>query len=114
MGVNPCGRHVLKLVINTHVNYTTPLAALFASLYRIRFSRFADVLVVQAGHAAEAPPRLELVSTLAHEGDDRIDDGYVVAIRTRSNAIDYTGLAQLYRHRAHPLVRAEMYVHGPP
>ena len=109
MTANPCGRHVLKLVVNSHVNYTAPLAALFASLRAIAFSSLDDVLVVQAGHAVDRPPQRERVAALTREAAERAEA--VVSIRASANAIDYTGLAALYRHRVHPLVRAEMYVY---
>ena len=44
-----CGAHRLKLVVNSYEPYTTPRAALFASLYRSGFARFEDVIVVLGG-----------------------------------------------------------------
>ena len=105
----PCGRHVLKLCINSHVAYHVPLRTLLLSLQVARFEHFSDVLVMLGGSTYDAAPQhvplAELVPDLGNASHQ------VVVVRTRSNAFDYHGLGLLHAYRMHPLVRADMYVY---
>ena len=44
-----CGKAVLKLVINTHMEYLVPLRTMFSSLIGVGFRNYDDVIVVQGG-----------------------------------------------------------------
>ena len=104
----PCGSHVLKLCINSHVAYSVPLRTLFASLFRARFEHFPDTIVMLGGSANEATPlRVRLDELIPGSATNHS----VVLVRTRANAFDYHGLSLLYRHRQHPLVMAETYLY---
>ena len=110
----PCGAHNLKLVINSHVAYRTPLRSCLVSLRAVGFAAYSDTIIVQGGAGHEIPPLT--VSPLVLTGDDhhmlRHDDvNHVIAIRVRSNAFDYHGLAALSHYRTHPLVAADTYVY---
>ena len=108
--MRPCGEHLLKLCINSHVAYHIPLRAFFLSLSAARFERYADVLVMLGGSPEEALPHVlplvELVPELNVTPEVK-----VVVVRTKANAFDYHGLSLLYRYRVHPLVRADTYVY---
>ena len=67
----PCGTHVLKLCINSHVAYRVPIRTLFESLLRANFTLWTDVVVMLGGSAREAGPSVlplaELIPGLAVE-----------------------------------------------
>lgn len=107
---SPCGKHVLKLCINSHVAYHVPLRTFILSLLAAQFDSFSDVLIMLGGSSEETPPQMMNLSVLL-PGLNATRDATVVVARTRSNAFDYHGLALLYRYRAHALVRADTYVY---
>ena len=100
----PCGNHVLKLCINSHVAYHLPLRTLIRSLLNTTFDHYSDVLLLLGGNTDESPPiSVKLSDVIPNLGGT---DHEVVLVRTRSNAFDYHGLSLLYRYRTHPLVKA--------
>ena len=106
----PCGNHVLKLCINSHVAYHVPLRTLFASLSDARFEHYSDVLVMLGGSAHDAPP-LEMSLAEVVPGLESCGSTKVVVVRTSTNGFDYHGLSLLYRYRSHPLVAADTYLY---
>ena len=105
-----CGDHRLALVVNSHVHYGAPVHVLLASLRLANFTKWRDLILVIGGSVRdESPAVMTAASALTREPSDGRDE--VVTIRMASNAIDYHGLAALYRYRSHPLVAAETYLY---
>lgn len=97
----PCGKDAdgqARLVMVSHVRYTKPLRLLMNSLAASGFSEFCRTVVVESGEREERGPERS---------------GNVTTIQTALDAYEYSGMAALRQHAAHPLVKAPAFFYLP-
>ena len=100
-GSRPCGRDSdgqARLVIVSHARYGEPLRVLMNSLENNGFSEFCRTVVVASGEREERGPERA---------------GNVTTIRTALDSYEYSGMAALREHAAHPLVSAPAFFYMP-
>lgn len=97
----------MKLVINSNINYKTPLSKLFQSLMDSHFKRFSDVVVVVGQCENDEEPKSAKISEITNL--DSAEE--ITLIRVRLNNFDYTGYHALHLHAHHPLVKTDWYMY---
>lgn len=97
----------MKLIINSNLNYKTPLLVLFESLVRCGFKKFEDVVVVIGQSDIDSEPERTKISDLM----DLDINSQVVVIRKKLNNYDYGGYHALSLHMDHPLIQSESFMY---
>jgi hypothetical protein len=84
-----------KLVVNSHVNYAKVLDVFISGLKESNFREWERVVVVVGGSA--------------HDSEPYIGQDGMVFVETSMNSYDLTSFAMLFKHRNHPLLKADTY-----
>ena len=87
-----------KLLINSHIKYSTALQKLFQSLKDINFNHFDNTIVVIGGCKNYEGPKYETIYGVK-----------CVVIRTSINNFDYNAFIEVSKICTHPLLKAHNY-----
>jgi len=92
----------VRLVVNSHVDYSKARVLLFRSLEHHQFKHFGDVLVFLGGAKENSEP---------HAAPGRLGQLGVVHVNVSRNSHDLNGFAGLFHHINNSLVRAKAYLY---